>query len=157
MRTPLTFFVAGFPAGQPRIKAARRGGFTSIYTPTTVTNKAGERKEHPALTWKKLVIAQATLVRPELKWTGPLRVNLTFWFPRPKSHYRSNGELKLGAPKWHTSKPDRDNCEKLICDSLTQAGIWEDDMLVCDGRIKKFYAPQSTTGVSIEIMEATEL
>jgi len=160
MRPPLTFFVAGVPCGQPRIKASGRGGFVRCYTPTTVKSKAGVRKEHPATTWKNQVIAEAQKHKQAL-WEGPLCVNLTFYFPRPKSHFKSNGELKPNAPKWHTSKPDRDNLDKLCLDAqtikqgLAKGDLWKDDCQVCDGRIRKFYASHNcAAGCYIEIKEA---
>ena len=161
MRPPLLFFVAGNPAGQPRIKARFTGKFTQIYTPSTIV-KDGFRREHPATTWKEQIRDAA---REQIKsalvwvqWSGPLRVDLTFYLPRPKSHFRSNGELKPTAPKWHTAKPDRDNCDKLVLDTLTNLGFWADDKQVCDGRIRKLYAPfpanpHAPTGCLIEIKE----
>lgn len=86
---------------------------------------------------------------------GPLCVNLTFYFPRPKGHLRTNGELKPNAPKWHTTKPDRDNSDKAVLDALTNLGIWGDDKQVCDGRIRKLYA-EKTFGCLIEIKDALE-
>jgi Holliday junction resolvase RusA-like endonuclease len=161
-RQPIEFFVQGNPCGQPRIKASSRGGFVRCYTPTTVKNKAGKRKEHPATTWKKQVIASALLHRNQMKWDGPICLNLTFYFQRPQGHFRKDGTLKPNAPKWHISKPDRDNCDKLIEDALTQAGIWVDDKLVCAGSICKFYTESSvfvenlqlSPGCKIEIKEA---
>jgi crossover junction endodeoxyribonuclease RusA len=87
-------------------------------------------------------------------WSGPLVVNLTFYFPRPKKHFRSNGLLKDVVPYWHTSIPDRDNLDKAVLDALTQLCIWEDDCLVCDGRIRKLYVqPGGQMGCLIEIKE----
>jgi Holliday junction resolvase RusA-like endonuclease len=84
-------------------------------------------------------------------------VDLTFYFPRPKGHLRSNGELKPSAPRWHTAKPDRDNADKAILDTLTNLGIWHDDKQVCDGRIRKQYANSNQRpGCLIQIQEAWE-
>ena len=164
MRTPLTFFVAGAPAGQPRIKASSRGGFVRCYTPLTVKNaKTGKREEHPAQTWKHAVISAAQEAfrssGNSALWEGPLCVNITFYFERPKNHFRSNGEVKPSSPRWHQQKPDRDNCDKLVLDSLTyheetKFGLWTDDKQVCDGRIRKLYS--NRMGCEIEIKEAGE-
>ena len=135
MRTPLTFFCAGLPVASPRVRARSMGKFARVYMP-------GDADD-----WKMIVRNEARkawadseapcIPRP---WQGPLCVNLTFYFPRPKAHFRKNGELKPNAPKWHTSKPDRDNADKAVLDALTNLGLWQDDMQVCDGRIRKFYA-----------------
>ena len=147
MRTPLSFFVAGLPKAQPRAKARAFGKFAQVYNPKTADD------------WKMIVRNEARRAwessgdtRP---WEGALCVNLTFYFPRPKNHFRSNGELKPNAPKWHTSVPDRDNLDKGTLDALTNLGIWGDDKQVCDGRIKKLYtALGCTSGCAIEIKEA---
>ena len=156
MRQPLTFFVAGLPKAQPRAKARAFGKFAQVYNPKTADD------------WKMIVrneAQKAWRASGDLTpWAGPLCVNLTFYFPRPKGHFRSNGELKPTAPKWHTAKPDRDNSDKAILDTLTNVGIWGDDKQVCDGRIRKLYTQTSglfsnlqlTPGCEIEIKEAIE-
>ena len=158
MRPPLSFFVAGLPAGQPRVKARFTGKFTQIYTPTTVKGPMGT-EPHPAATWKMIVRGEAEKAWHENgypnQWMGPLCVNLTFYFARPKAHFKTNGQLKPNAPKWHTSKPDRDNCDKLVLDALTNLCLWGDDCQVCDGKPRKLYAgPGQQTGCQIEIREA---
>ena len=162
MRPPLSFFVAGLPAGQPRTKASRMGGFIRVYTPERVKDGHGGTKEHPATSWKMIVRNEALKAWnaadvTQTPWTGPLRVNLTFYFPRPKAHFRANGELKPTAPRWHTAKPDRDNSDKAVLDALTNLGIWGDDKQVCDGRIMKLYGTPAgghVCGCQIEIREA---
>jgi Holliday junction resolvase RusA-like endonuclease len=146
MRDPLKFFVAGLPKGQPRPRARQQKGFIHIFTPTVADD------------WKMMVRFEA-----EKAWrangypcqfVGPLCVDLTFYFPRPNDHFRSNGELKASAPMWHTSKPDRDNCDKPVLDALTNLCIWSDDDQVCDGRIMKLYSNNRVSGCLIVIQEA---
>lgn len=145
MRPPITFFVAGIPKAQPRAKARACGKFAQVYNPKTADD------------WKMIVRNEARRAWESSgnisQFVGPLCVNLTFYFPRPKNHFRSNGLLKPSAPVYHTGKPDRDNADKAILDALTNLGIWQDDKQVCDGRIRKLYA-DPTAGCSIEIKEA---
>lgn len=152
MRPPLSFFVAGLPKAQPRTKAYKHGNHAGVYDPGTadgwkmiVRNEAG----------KAWTMEETMGTAP--MWEGPLCVSLTFYFPRPKAHYRSNGELRDTAPRWHTTKPDRDNLDKAVCDALTNLGIWLDDKQVCDGRIQKRYADGHAVGCQIEIKEADEI
>src|ERR1017187_3069297 len=160
MRPPLEFFAAGLPAGQPRVKATAFGGHARVYTPLTIKSSDGLRHEHPSASWKMIVRNEAEKawgIPPCRPWEGPLRVDLTFYFPRPKAHFRSNGELKPNAPRRHTGKPDRDNSDKAVLDALTNLGIWGDDKQVCDGRIQKFYATApGLAGCSIRISEAND-
>lgn len=165
MRPPLEFFVAGFPAGQPRVKATAFGGHARVYTPTTVKTSNGIRKEHPAAAWKMIVRNEADKAWRESMgiammpqpWRGPLRVDLTFYLPRPKAHYRSNGELKPNAPIFCESKPDRDNADKAVLDALGDLGLFADDKQVCQGWIEKRYAcgeGSNIPGCKIKVQEA---
>lgn len=143
MITPIEFWVAGEPKGQPRARAfAMKGKGVRMYDPGTAEG------------WKGLVALAAKSVLPATPLDGPLRVDLTFFFPRPKSHYRSNGQLKPGSPKWHTKKPDRDNSDKAVLDAMTAMRFWVDDCLACDGRIRKLYDDGRGPGVHIRITEA---
>jgi Holliday junction resolvase RusA-like endonuclease len=80
-------------------------------------------------------------------------LTLHFYLPRPKHHFRSNGELKQTAPWWHTSKPDLDNLEKAVKDAVTQIGvIWADDSQVCMSQKTKIYATnENPVGVRVTI------
>jgi Holliday junction resolvase RusA-like endonuclease len=128
-----TFFAAGIPVPQPRPRLARRGRFTTVYNPST------------ANAWKasiKTAAIKAGMRRQKLE--GPIKVRLFLYFPRPKAHYRTGKNAHLlrdDAPvKWHTNKPDLDNCEKAILDALTGIEAWMDDCQVCDLHTRKFYA-----------------
>ena len=145
MRPPLQFFAAGIPKAQPRAKARAFGGFAQVYNPKTANEWKLSIRMAARAAWQTTAIAA--------QWLGPLRVDLTFYFPRPKSHYRSNGELKPTAPRWHIVKPDRDNLDKAVLDALTNLGIWQDDKQVCCGMIKKLYGT-SLCGVEVTIAEA---
>ena len=144
MRPPLIFFCAGLPKAQPRAKARSMGKFARVYNPGTADD------------WKMIVRHEAKKAWTDYpnQWCGPLQVNLTFLFPRPKNHFRSNGILKENAPKWHTAKPDRDNLDKAVLDALTNLGIWSDDKQVCAGLIQKLYANEQP-GVDVRIVELT--
>jgi Holliday junction resolvase RusA-like endonuclease len=57
-------------------------------------------------------------------------------FPRPQALIWK----KRSMPRlWHDKKPDRDNLDKAIMDSL-KGLAWVDDAQVCEGEIRKFIA-----------------
>lgn len=146
MFTPIEFWVSGVPKGQPRPKATRRGKHAGVYDPGTANE------------WKNLIFNQSRDVAPQEPLLGPLRVDLTFYFPRPAGHYRTGkhaGQLRDSAPIFHTSKPDRDNSDKAVLDQLGVLRFWTDDAQVCDGRIRKLYANPvgQGPGVFIRISE----
>jgi len=67
-------------------------------------------------------------------------VNLVFWFPRPKSHYRANGGLKETAPGMKASRPDIDKLSRAVLDAITASGVWRDDAQVAELHTTKRYA-----------------
>ena len=141
------FFAFGIPKGQPRPRAfARKFG-----------NKWAARvyDSGTAECWKAQVAIAAQPHIPATSMTGPIHVELVFYFPRPKSHYRIGkhaGELRVDAPRFCTQKPDADNSAKAVLDALTLLGVWVDDSQVCKLVIEKFYPNiDEKTGCSISI------
>lgn len=137
MTTAICFFAHGTPKGQPRPRAfARKMGSKFV---------ARCYDDGTAEGWKSQIAIAAKEHTPTTPIEGPVRVDLTFMFPRPKDHFRTGknaGQLKDGAPKYHTSKPDRDNCEKAVLDALKALGFFRDDSQVCDGTPRKLYADE---------------
>lgn len=75
--------------------------------------------------------------------TAPVAVHVTFWFPRPKLHYRTgrrSDELRENAPYWHAKTPDIDKTLRSTLDALTLSGIWRDDAQVVHADAQKVYA-----------------
>lgn len=130
----IKFKVFGTPKAQPRVKAMRAGAFVRMYTPGSAND------------WKQAIAAAALLHRPETPITGPVSVNSTFYFTRPKRLMRKidpDGEIP------HTTKPDRDNLDKAVLDALTGLGFWRDDCQVWDGSPRKLYAPKDGVGHAV--------
>lgn len=142
---PIRFFVAGIPKPQPRPRAfARKFGDkwqARVYDASTAEG------------WKSLVAAAAKPYVPFPPLQGPIRCDITFWMPRPKTHYRTNGELRPAAPVWHSSRGDRDNFDKAVLDTLTQLGMWDDDGQVCIGLIQKVYGSRPGAEIVIQALE----
>jgi Holliday junction resolvase RusA-like endonuclease len=145
----LTIHVEGTPKGEPR---ARSVGFRRA------NGSIGSRvyKSETALEWKLAVqeaVTRAVEKMPKPIFTGPVQVVTRFIFPRPQKHFNRCG-LRPDAPKYHTAKPDRDNCEKLVLDVLSSCDVWEDDSQSAQGWQEKLYAdPGIPAGVTIIIRE----
>jgi len=144
----ISFFAPCIPKGQPRVRACRRGSFSGVYTPDT----ADRFKSDVQLAAKRAFALQmpsgATFGR------DAVRVDWECVFPRPHAHFTGKGQIKDSAPNWHIQKPDRDNLDKAILDSLTTIAIWRDDCQVCSGMIiKRWAAMGETCGVQITITE----
>jgi len=98
----------------------------------------------PKSDWFGLIHAEAIKHRPPVPLDGPLRLDATFRFPRPKSAKKE--EIYM----YH--RPDEDNLKKALMDAITYARIWVDDSRVCDGRVTKIYA--EPPGVIVRISRA---
>jgi len=110
------------------------------------------KRLHP---WRDHIAREVTVARDGTTYTGPVRVDLIFFMPRPKSHFgtgRNAGTLKPGAPFFHTVKPDIDKLERAVLDALTMGGAYTDDARVAMVTKSKVYAhPTASPGVQISI------
>ena len=135
----LSFFCAGIPKAQPRVKAFVRGGHAGIYTPDG------------AETWKQEVRRQAVANAPESIIAGVVRIQLDFFLPRPKAHLTKYGTPKAKSPVWHCKKPDLDNLIKAVTDAITDTQrVWLDDSQICQITATKTYALQAV-GCAVRI------
>ena len=135
----LSFFAAGIPKAQPRVKAFVRGGHAGVYTPDG------------AETWKQEVRRQAVANAPESVIAGVVRVELDFFLPRPKAHLDRHGVPKPKSPVWHCKKPDLDNLIKAVTDAITDTQrVWLDDSQICEITATKTYA-LNAVGCSVSI------
>lgn len=140
----LAFFVPGIPApgGSKRAFAIKKGG---VYTGRTVVfDDAGQRNKD----WRKACVVFAEQQAPRELFRGPLRVDFDFVMPRLKAHFRSNGALKEGAPRWHTVKPDRTKVTRSTEDAL-KGIIWADDAQIVAGSTTKAYGDKPGCRVTV--------
>jgi len=133
--TQIKLTVLGDAKAQMRHRHTSVGKFVRTYDPSA------EKK----LTFAGILQQNA----PEKPIDGPIFLELTFYMRRPKSHYGTgkNSEiLKDSAPEWHTSKPDGDNLEKFVTDSMNRI-YYRDDSLICFVIRKKVYSDQPRTEI----------
>ena len=121
----IIFWIDATPVAQPRVKAASRGGHSMVYTPRGKVD-----------TFKAAAQFAARSAYQGKPMDCPLRVDVEFVFPRPKSIlWKTKPMPRLR----HCKKPDTDNLQKALFDALNEL-IWRDDALICDGRSQKFIA-----------------
>ena len=124
----LEFMIPGNPVALKRHRTVKVGKFTKQYDPSE-----GDKGDF---------LAKAMQVKPDVPFDEPLKVNMHFFFKRPKAHFRTGkdaGFLKDSAPKWHTNIPDVDNLVKFVCDSLNGV-FWLDDKCICELTALKEYS-----------------
>lgn len=98
-----------------------------------VRTRWGMREDNPnTRPWRQAVAWEATAAMRAADMDallGPLALEVVFYFPRPKSHYRTGrlaGVLKDSAPDFHTAKPDADKLLRAIGDALTGLVVRDD-------------------------------
>ena len=102
--------------GQPVGKARARAGNGHHYTPT----KTVMAEKLVALAYRARYIGTGLI-------DTPITLSCNWFFEMPKSWSKKKKSEMDGQP--HTSPPDLDNLQKLVCDALN--GIaWTDDRLV---------------------------
>lgn len=123
------------PQGSKRAVMNKHTGRVSLL-------ESSSRHKH----WRQLVAlcAQNAATKPAQPIDGPVRVNLEFYFSRPKSHYKIRNEyplLKMDAPVYATSRSigDIDKLQRAVYDSITDAGWITDDSLIAEVHCRKSY------------------
>jgi Holliday junction resolvase RusA-like endonuclease len=98
----------------------------------------------PKSDWFGLIYSEAVKHRPPEPLDGPLRLDATFRFPRPRSVRKDEVYM--------CHRPDEDNLKKALMDAITYARLWVDDSRICDGRVMKIYS--EPPGVTVRILRA---
>jgi crossover junction endodeoxyribonuclease RusA len=134
----LLFHVPGRPAAQGSKRHVGNGRFieASKYLPA----------------WRKTVTQHAQAIAIASDWetaTGPIQLHVDFYLARPKS-------VPAHRRPFHVKPPDLDKLVRAVCDSLTDAGIWEDDSQVIKLVAGKDYDDTLDTGVSIQVTRLDE-
>lgn len=148
----ITFFVAGIPrpGGSKRIFPIRKGGaLTGKFIVTDSSGQAGKD-------WRASVV-QCAFEAMRAANLAPLqcalRLNLNFLMPRPKYHFRKNGELKDDAPTRHIKPADSTKLTRSVEDACTKI-CWQDDAQICEQFITKNYTSTENPqpGCAVEII-----
>lgn len=131
----LELYIPGCPIALPRTKATTIGGRTRVYTPVKRKTKHGLVSNGVA-EFKALVRKIGSEQHTGAPLRGPLRIDCCFVFPRWDSQiWKRKPMVRLP----HTGRPDRDNLDKMVLDSLKDVVI-ADDRSVYLGTIEKWHA-----------------
>lgn len=97
--------------------------------PRAIVTDQGAKRQRP---WIALIQDAARKVCEGPPTTAACGLTAFFYFPRPKSHFRTGknaGLLRESAPDLHTQKPDLGKLVRLVEDALTGI-VWKDDAQV---------------------------
>ncbi len=135
----ISVFIPGNPIAQPRHRVSVRFGKAHAYLPAS----------HKVHGWKSIIWLYCSNNKlSNLNITKPVKIDLTFFMPIPKSL-----KNKITSMQPHIKKPDIDNLVKAVLDSMTDCHVWQDDSLVYDIASRKFYS--DAPGVLIKLKEGT--
>jgi len=124
----ISFEVLGLPKPQGRPRAVSRGKFASVYSEKT------EWRNQVTLEARKRSSKNPEAIDDNSYFDGPINVMISYWFKRPKNHYRTGKYshlLKDSAPHYCCNKYDLDNLDKAVLDAFTDAELISDDKIVC--------------------------
>lgn len=97
--------------------------------------------------WRKAVTQEALAVIAEERWEkveGPVELEVSFFLERPAT-------IKQSARPYPIKPPDLDKLIRGISDSLTDAGVWQDDSQVVKVIAAKYYDDDHKPGAVITI------
>ena len=133
--TSIRFSVPGKPFGKQRPRVVHNGSFSKAYTPKETVNLVRLMYSNAA---------RGRMFRPG----EMLDVRIIAYYEIPKSVSKKKRKAMLEHRIRPTSKPDVDNIEKIICDSLNLVA-YHDDSAIVDAQVRKFYAEIPRVDVTI--------
>lgn len=132
---PLVVRVPAVPVANPRARTGSINGKARIFQQKTI-GKGENRRPHPVLAFKATVRDAVARVYQGPPLEGPICLDVEFVFARTRNQIWKRKPM----PRLrHWKKPDRDNLDKSLMDSL-KGLLWIDDAQVCDGRLQKWIA-----------------
>jgi len=145
----IRFFVPGIP----RPGGSKKG----IWLPKqqrVLMVKAGGQNE---VNWRQAVSHAAIIaMKNEPPFKGAVRLDATFYMPRPKYHYhtskKSAGKLRLEYQGLcpHPSAPDRGKLLRSTEDAMTGI-VYADDSQIYAGDVEKFYGERPGAEIKITL------
>ena len=132
----ITITIPGEMRGKGRPRFSGRGGFVRAYT---------DHKTASAETWVRACAIEQAGMQP---LDGPVALGITIAVEIPASWPKKRRADALAGAVFPTSKPDLDNCLKLIADALN--GItWRDDKQIVRVECRKHYAERAQTVLTV--------
>jgi Holliday junction resolvase RusA-like endonuclease len=105
--------------------------------------------------YAKLKATQMCSQSQRIEKPNAVLVTATFYFDRPKKHFRANGTLRDDAPAFHVARPDAEKLMRALLDALTGV-CFHDDSQVAKQVIEKRYGTVARTEVFVcDLLEGT--
>lgn len=144
--TAISFTVRGLPVpqGSSRVFVGKSG--------RAFVATEGNRTRSPLGAWRSAIATEARAVMGDLPCLeGPIALEVDFVMPRPRGHYRVNGQLKPAAPAWHSGRPDVDKLLRSLLDAITEVVIRDDSQVAVVQATKLYEQPLGELNVGAVI------
>lgn len=103
--------------------------------------------------WRQELANAALAARPgDWDLGASIALSLTFRFPRPAGHYRSNGTLKPTAPSAKLTKPDLDKLIRACGDAWAGIIYRGDQQIISISAAKRFVCGTEVPGLLATII-----
>ncbi len=132
----IAFFVKGRARAWARPRFNRKTG--AVFT----DKDTREWEKHVFRTW--VTLREDTIL-------GPLSVDMTFYFRRPKSHYKADGYSLSKAGDGAIPRGDVDNLAKAVMDALNGEAFIDDRYVLCLTTRKEWVRNDGEEGVHVEL------
>jgi len=139
--------------GKPRSRGSKRAVTTKTGRTLLLDSDVHSRD------WVDAIRAEAGARWHWRVLSGPVKLEVTFVFVRPKSHYgtgRNASVLKPMSPERHIQKPDIDKSLRGVLDALTGV-VYRDDCQVCVIDAQKRWALSCEDDAARTIIRVVEL
>lgn len=101
-------------------------------------------------TYEEIVRLHATqAMRGKKMLTGAIELDVTFYFPIPKSLTKAIKAQAMRGDLAHQKKPDFDNCAKAISDACNKV-VYNDDAQITDAHVYKRYSEFPRVEITIK-------
>lgn len=145
------FFISVFVPGVPKPAGSKRAfpfrrkdGKLGV----AVSDDSGQKGKE----WRAVIAGIVAQMRDGLPLIDePIKASMTFFLPRPQSHYRKNGALKESAPRFHAGKPDVLKLARAVEDALSNV-LYTDDALITEAVYSKVYVESGADPVGVNIL-----
>lgn len=141
----LSFFVRGVPVTKGSLVAVSRNRADGSSYATLFEQSGAKLTE-----WRALIATGAKrAMGREMPFSGPLYVQLRFFFPRPPSHSKAQRAIPW---VYGNHRYDVDKLCRAALDAIGDAAIWKDDSQVAVLHSDKRYCDEDERpGVRIEV------
>jgi Holliday junction resolvase RusA-like endonuclease len=143
------------PQGSKQAQVIYRKGPDETPVPVTKNGRVltVTRNDSPNLeSWRGAVADAARKAYSGPLLIGAMELEITFYRPRPKSHFNAAGKLKASAPKYPLPKPDNSKLRRAIEDSMTGV-VYRDDSLIVNAHDYKRFGDCYRTVVRVTSLD----